>query len=189
MKVCNTCKNLQGFESFSRNKNSKDGKEPICKACNKVYKDSIKERQKLYDFEYKLINKDKLKISDNLYRKKRRQNNLHFRLSDNLRSRLFKVVNGLSKSTSILKLLGCSVNDFKIYIEKQFKPEMTWENYGKIWEIDHIIPCASFDLTDIEQQKQCFNYLNTQPLFKTTNIAEKFGYINEIGNRDKSDNI
>jgi len=66
---------------------------------------------------------------------------------------------------------------------------MTWENHGEIWEIDHIKPCNSFDLTDIEQQKQCFHYTNLQPLFKTSKLAKSFGYINEIGNRNKSNKI
>ena len=67
-----------------------------------------------------------------------------------------------------------------------FKPGMSWENYGKIWEIDHIKPCDSFDLTKLEEQQKCFHYTNLQPLFKTTEIAESFGYINQIGNRNKS---
>jgi hypothetical protein len=65
---------------------------------------------------------------------------------------------------------------------------MNWDNHGIIWEIDHIKPCASFDLSDIEQQKQCFHYTNLQPLFKTTDIAESFGY-DEAGNRNKGGNI
>jgi hypothetical protein len=64
------------------------------------------------------------------------------------------------KHTSIMNLLGCNINEYKQYLESQFKPEMNWGNYGKIWEIDHIIPCASFNLIDIEQQKQCFHYKN-----------------------------
>ena len=63
---------------------------------------------------------------------------------------------------------------------------MTWENHGEVWEIDHINPCASFDLTDIKQQKQCFHYTNLQPLFKTTEIAKSFGYNDQIGNRNKN---
>ena len=62
---------------------------------------------------------------------------------------------------------------------------MTWKNHGTIWEIDHIKACSNFDLTKLEEQKQCFHYTNLQPLFKTTEIAEKHGYINEIGNRNK----
>jgi hypothetical protein len=88
------------------------------------------------------------------------------------------------KITKTELLLGCSFNDCKQYLEQQFKPEMNWGNHGIIWEIDHIKPCDSFDLTDIEQQKQCFHYSNLQPLFKTTEIANVLGY-NEVGNRNK----
>jgi len=75
--------------------------------------------------------------------------------------------------------------ELKLYLEKQFLPEMNWENHGNIWEIDHIKPCANFDLTDIKQQQECFHYTNLQPLFKTTEIAESFGYTDQIGNRNK----
>lgn len=62
---------------------------------------------------------------------------------------------------------------------------MNWDNHGIIWEIDHIKPCVSFNLIDPEQQKQCFHYTNLQPLFKTNEVAKSFGYIDEIGNRNK----
>ena len=46
---------------------------------------------------------------------------------------------------------------------------MSWENYGTLWDIDHIKPCASFDLSLEEEQKKCFHYSNTQPLYKIDN--------------------
>jgi hypothetical protein len=90
---------------------------------------------------------------------------------------------------SVIDLLGCSVEECKQHLEFQFKPEMNWNNYGNIWEIDHIKPCSNFDLTNTEQQKQCFHYTNLQPLFKTSGIAKNFGYIDEIGNRNKTNKI
>jgi len=115
----------------------------------------------------------------------RYRTNLKTKISASLRSRLIHSLKNNSKLDSAINLLGCSINIFKHYLESQFKPEMNWNNHGKIWEIDHIKPCSSFDLTNIEQQKQCFHYTNMQPLFKTTEIAESFGY-NEMGNRNKS---
>ena len=51
------------------------------------------------------------------------------------------------------------------------------ENYGTFgWHIDHIRPCSSFDLTDLEQQKQCFHYTNLQPLWWFDNIKKSSFY-------------
>lgn len=50
---------------------------------------------------------------------------------------------------------------------------MSWENYGiRGWHIDHIKPCASFDLSIIEEQKECFHYTNLQPLWWHENLAK-----------------
>lgn len=62
---------------------------------------------------------------------------------------------------------------------------MTWDNHGRIWEIDHIKGCCNFDLLNQDEQKECFHYSNLQPLFKTTKIAESLGYKDYIGNRNK----
>ena len=48
---------------------------------------------------------------------------------------------------------------------------MTWDNHGE-WHIDHIKPCASFDLTDADQQRECFNYTNLQPLWAKDNLSK-----------------
>lgn len=76
----------------------------------------------------------------------------------------------------------------KLYLEQQFINKMDWNNYGKIWEIDHIKPCSKFDLTKLEEQQKCFHYINLMPRFKTTEIAEQYGS-NQIGNRNKSNQL
>ena len=54
----------------------------------------------------------------------------------------------------------------------QFREGMTLENHGPVWHIDHIRPCASFDLTDKAQAAACFHYSNLQPLFAEENLAK-----------------
>jgi len=76
-----------------------------------------------------------------------------------------------------LELLGCSLKHFKEHLEKQFIEDMSWNNYGK-WEIDHIKPCCKFDLTNVLEQEECFNYKNQQPLWKADNLS-KGGKYNE----------
>ena len=93
----------------------------------------------------------------------------------NLRSRAYSAIKGKSKSKHTIELLGCSVEELKIHLEKQFVKDMNWQNYGQ-WHIDHIKPCSSFDLTDPEQQKLCFHYSNLQPLWAKDNIKKSNKY-------------
>jgi hypothetical protein len=105
------------------------------------------------------------------YRKNRYDTNPQFKLRIILGTRLSEVLKKSKtyKTSNIITLLGCSLDEVKQHIEKQFTELMFWDNHGIYWEIDHIIPCDKFDLTDIEQQKQCFHYSNLQPLTKTEN--------------------
>ena len=48
---------------------------------------------------------------------------------------------------------------------------MAWSNYGK-WHIDHIEPCANFDLSIPEEQTACFHYTNLQPLWAEENLKK-----------------
>ena len=77
--------------------------------------------------------------------RERRKTDPQFRLAHNLRSRLRKALKGKNKSASTMTLLGCSIPHLKDHLEKQFIPGMTWANQGK-WHIDHMMPCASFEL-------------------------------------------
>ena len=77
------------------------------------------------------------------------------------------------KYSSSVELLGASIPDVIKHLEKQFKQGMTWKNHGKDgWHIDHIRPCASFDLSKLEEQKKCFHYNNLQPLWSVDNIKK-----------------
>lgn len=91
-----------------------------------------------------------------------------FRLVKSLRDRTYKALKGISKSRKTLAMLGCDVEFLREYIEPKFTDGMSWDNYGK-WHIDHIKPCASFDLLDPKQQEICFHYTNLQPLWATDN--------------------
>ena len=212
MKVCTKCRIPQTLNSFVKNKRSSDGYFHQCKNCTKIYKDSIKEKTTIQNKEWNLKNKEKAKLYnkkyhiDNLlkhnqnivdwfknnptyckiWKRHKYQNDVNYKIKDNIRSRFYHTLKEGYENPSISILLGCSIEEFKLHLEQQFKPEMTWLNHGEIWEIDHIKPCSSFDLTVLEEQEKCFHFTNHQPLFKTTQIAESYGYINEIGNRNKS---
>lgn len=90
------------------------------------------------------------------------------------------------KFSSVLALIGLSLKELKQYLESKFKPNMTWNNYGSSWHVDHIMPCASFDLTIFENQKKCFHHTNLQPLWATTDVARANGDMESIGNINKN---
>jgi hypothetical protein len=95
-----------------------------------------------------------------------------FRMTMNLRKRLVNAVDaqGARKHGTTNTLTGCNTFELRAWLEEQFTDGMTWDNYGvKGWHVDHIRPCASFDLTDPEQQKECFHYTNLQPLWAEEN--------------------
>ncbi len=106
-------------------------------------------------------------------RKIRYKNDPKYAMLCRLRTRLAKVLKrkGIRKSKSTMELCGCSLDELKAHLEKQFVENMSWENRSS-WHIDHIRPCASFDLTEIEQQKQCFHFTNLQPLFAAENFKK-----------------
>lgn len=64
----------------------------------------------------------------------------------------------------ILRYIILSRTDFREYIEHQFIEGMTWENYCKEWEIDHIVPASSFDMSNEEDLSLCWHYLNLMPM-------------------------
>ncbi len=140
-----------------------------------------------YMREYRKENLIHIREYQNIWMKNKYNTDINYKLKINVKGRIVFSLkkDNLKKGEKITEYLGCSIENYKIYLEQQFLPEMNWENHGTIWEIDHIIPIAFFDLLIREEQKKCFHYSNTQPLFKTTEIAKSFGYDDHIGNRNK----
>ena len=117
---------------------------------------------------YRRNNRD----SENASRKRMYDKSPQYRIACILRARFKKKVNGESRSLATFDLVGCSPNEARLHIESLFQPGMSWDNYPE-WHIDHIVPLASFDLTDEGQQKQAFHYTNLQPLWAEDNLKKR----------------
>jgi hypothetical protein len=119
---------------------------------------------------YYARHKDKALASNNKSAKKRRQSKPCFAIASRLRCRLRKAIatQSAGKSQKTLELLGCSIQQLLSHIESLFLPGMSWSNRS-LWHIDHIIPLASFDLTDPEQQAAACHYTNLRPLWAKEN--------------------
>jgi hypothetical protein len=124
---------------------------------------------------YQIKNKEKIRTTQRIYEIERLKRDPHFRLIKRLRNRARKAIknNIGKKSVSTLEMLGCSIEKCREFLESQFQPNMSWENHGVHgWHIDHVKPCSSFDLTNLDEQKKCFHYTNLQPLWAEDNLSK-----------------
>jgi len=149
---------------------------------------SNKERIREYQRQYRLKNRTKRLAQKKEWREKnperqkerlrachvnRMTNDPLYKLQRNLRKRLANAVKRDSKSGSAVKDLGCSMVDFKSYLESKFLPNMSWDNYGrKGWHMDHIVPLSHYDLSDPNQLKKACHYTNIQPMWWRDNLSK-----------------
>ncbi len=190
---CKECKKTYQNKKYNKlyRENNKEQKTKYSNSYYLKNKDKIKkymvsynlknsERKKSYASKYWVENENKIQgymkewrlknpTYNKDYMKEKYHNDINFKLKSNLRSRFYNAMNSNSKKSSVLKLLGCSIEDLKLHLKSKFYGEMTMDNHGSYWEIDHILPCASFNLKNIDEQEKCFHYINLQPLTQLEN--------------------
>lgn len=192
MKTCSKCRALKLESDFSKRSVSLDGLAYMCKPCVSAYdssrsqatearrqsKRTWRESNVETDREVKRVwsRSNRSKIQNRISR--RYGTDPAYRTLLILRARVGVALRGLGvrKSGPTIALLGCTVPHLRAHLESLFKPGMTWENHGPVWHIDHIKPCAAFNLTDPEQQRICFHWTNLQPLFALDNLRKSDNY-------------
>ncbi len=111
----------------------------------------------------------------NLTARERWLSDSRFRISKLISHRIREALRkqSLKKAKRAASYLGCSLDEFISHIESKFEKGMTWKNYGfDGWHLDHLRPCASFDLTKPEEVHACFHYTNYQPLWASKNVKK-----------------
>jgi hypothetical protein len=171
MKFCPKCKTKKSKLDFNKNRARYDGLDSYCKSCNSIRQKQryAKNSRKDYFSVKRSTNGWRTYMRD--YKRNREYKDLSYKLRNRLRTRLFIAIRNNQKAGSAVKDLGCSIDELKLYLENQFEPGMTWDNYGE-WHIDHIIPLSHFDLTDREQFLKACHYTNLQPLWGLDNISK-----------------
>lgn len=123
-------------------------------------------KQKARRIKYNKDNRYKI----NVYVKKRYQGNTQFRLKCILRARLYSIMRNSPKNGSAIRDLGCTIDEFKKYLESKFLPGMSWENQAyKGWHIDHIKPLSLFDLQNRNEFLKACHFTNMQPMWAMDN--------------------
>jgi hypothetical protein len=112
------------------------------------------------------------KYNPQTYREKYRKD-ARYQFTSRIRSRVYQAIrNGSgSKQTATEELVGCSFDYLRQHIERQFKGSMSWDNPSS-FHIDHIVPLASFDLTDPAQLKVACNWQNLRPIPPKKNMSK-----------------
>lgn len=160
----------------------------------KIYYKNNKEQKSKNDAVYRKQNWDKIKQRHNTwrraaYKKMKEDKNLHDKfLAHKIKSNCSRRIREIlcqKKSLRCMTYVGCSLEKLRFHLESQFTDGMSWKNYGQsqtskqVWHIDHIIPCAAFDMTNDIHVKACFHYRNLQPLWEKQNIQKKDQYEQE----------
>lgn len=173
---CKTCKKIYDAEYQIKNKEKialrkklkKDENPDITRQQGRRFYFNNKQKRKAYYKEWVKNNPTYSKKYTKEYRKIPTN-----KIAANFRSRLNKALKGKNRLKSMIELTGCSIEHLINHLESKFTVGMTWDNYGiGGWEIDHILPCSSFDLTIPENQLKCFNYTNLQPLWVSDNRSK-----------------
>jgi hypothetical protein len=101
--------------------------------------------------------------------KKRLKEDLNSRIKYRLHYRLEAYKSDKIKPHFASKYLGCSIQEFREYVEQKWTSEMSWENYGKYWNLDHIYPLSKINWEDMDAVKYVLNFRNIQPLLVAEN--------------------
>ena len=196
-KICSKCLEPKSISMFYYRSDKKHLLQSRCKLCTssdnnksgRKYKDRLSKKQS----EYHIKNREKRILYSRLYAqsnkhircekdKERRKKDVNFRMSHNIRNRIRMALKRNSKSYNTNTLIGCSIKELKVHLQSLFKDDMSWDNYGE-WQIDHKIPCAAFDLSNVDNQLICFNYKNLQPLWAIDNLIKKDKIEKEVYHR------
>lgn len=194
-KTCSKCGNLRSFSEFYKASNTKDGLNTVCKFCCKAYDKSrytsdvirkryLQNRQyyknyteqnkiQLKHYRQEYYNKTKNKLAAKAKEKKAKD--VGYRINCNLStalSRILRDTTGKLNSDYFLSYLVYSKDEFRSHIESQFTSEMSWNNYGTYWGLDHIIPKNQFHFEsyDDKEFKLCWSLMNLRPLSIEDNL-------------------
>lgn len=194
MKTCSKCKGSFSLDLFGiRNRRGRTERNSSCKECQNAWsrdkrkafpeKTRAKDRERYAKNPAVFIAREAVRMSspeakarrnvrERRRQKERLKTDLEFKIKSRLRTRMYLVMRGHFKCARTTELLGAPWVWVEVHLESLFKPGMTWENYGPVWHIDHVKPCALFNLSDPEQQKACFHWTNLQPLFARDNLSK-----------------
>ena len=197
-KACCTCKGWRPLTGYGKLTSHWDGLRNDCNLCLRNYRASEKRKTQMTEYnkqywvktkdeqlernrQWKADNRERHNATQRVYKrqweKHQRETNPAFKITKNMRNRLWQAVKaqGADKSARTFELVGCTSEELMTHLESQFTEGMSWDNYGE-WHVDHIKPCALFDMLLADEQEACFHYTNLQPLWGPENSRKGAKY-------------
>lgn len=186
-KVCRRCGNSVPVETFKYGKSScypcqkemsrewkirnRERVLQYCREWKAQHKDMVSE----YNREYQTKNREVIQLRSSKYHTERAKTDFGFKLAKTLRTSLRYLVKygNLRKGRSALQLLGCSMEFLQMWFKFNFETDMSFDNHGTVWHIDHTIPVSKFDLTVDENSQLCFHWTNLKPMRAKDNLRKK----------------
>ena len=148
------------------------------KQYNKQWRQDHREQTKQYNQEHR----EQTKQYNKQWSKNRYQIDIMYRLNRIIRSAIKQSLkkNSLSKNHRPWEtLVGFTIQELKLHLEKQFDSNMNWNNHGTYWHLDHIIPLSSLKFSSVNDENFKFLWCltNLQPLFGPENISKSNKFI------------
>ena len=181
VKKCSKCKIISLKSNFHKNKLTKHGYRSACKICAKSYYLNNRDRKKEYYYRkrdqlldktenYNKLNREKI----NVYEKYKRKIDFSFKLAHNLRVKThlaFKSQN-VEKLNKTFDLIGCSQSFLRKWILYQLHGNMSEENYGSMWTIDHCYPLSKTNQSNETVMFKSSHWINLRPMYLKDNIIK-----------------
>ncbi len=202
-KICTKCKIEKPLTGFYENKRNFDGLHYWCKKCDneynknwhqenrdvskkyyqkngkkireyqREYQRNNREKRNEYHRQYRQENRQKMREYKRNYRKNER-NNDKVRLNDNMSGGIKQSLRSNKNGYHWESLVNFTLQDLILHLEKQFTSEMSWDNYGNFWHVDHYIPKSWFIYSTSEDLgfQMCWDLGNLQPKEGSENLSK-----------------
>lgn len=153
VKKCRDCKNILSKTLFSISRCAVDGLQSICKKCGCIKSVEYKKNRCIYDPSYKLRHTVSNAVRKSLHKKNLTKNN-----------------------ASVWEFLPYSLLELREHLEALFDQNMSWENYGSYWHIDHIYPqhLLVYDSMEDPNFQKCWALENLRPLEANENLSRTY---------------
>lgn len=178
MKKCTKCKTLQPRENYNKDSSRGEGLSFRCRTCDAAYRTANRARLSEMNRVWRTESREQRRAYSRAYSRRRKEVDVAYDITCRLRNRVKMACARGRKISKFWTLTGCTIGELLEHLESRFQPGMTWGNRGD-WHIDHIKPCALFDLGDPDQQRKCFHYTNLQPLWARDNLAKGSKYFSQ----------